>query len=179
MPDIILRFVEGKAWSSKAIEWREAVSMPITPSHVECVTPDGKYLGQHDDGGMQAREPGYDDGTFSRQFFLSIPVTPEQHDAFYSYVIGSIDEPYDWKAILGFALPLHEHTKFQAICSAKMLLACRKAMIFRWPTAAPAHLVDPRDLLLMLSCVMEVTHTLTKENTECPIRTSSSPALSR
>jgi hypothetical protein len=160
MAEIILRFVQGEQWESLAIEWREAVAMPITPSHVECVTPAGKYLGQHASGGMLAREPGYDAGTFAAEFFWHLPVEQEQTDAFYEYMESSIGEPYDWQAIAGFVMPsnlMHLHLKFHAICSAKVGLGLRhKDCVFRWPVAAPWHLVDPRDLMLMLSAIYPI-----------------------
>src|ERR1700761_4060141 len=57
---IRLRFVRSKGFVSDAIALHEKTCMPFTPSHVECVTPDGKWLGQHIDGGMLARPAGYD-----------------------------------------------------------------------------------------------------------------------
>ena len=156
---IRMRFVQGNEVSSDLIEWHESVAMPISPSHVETVTPAGKYLGQHASGGMQAREPGYDAGTFAKEFFLDIPTSSQfQADTFYSYMEGSIGEPYDWKAMLGFVLPGHFHTKFQALCSAKVAIGLRKCLIFRWPLAVPDHLIDPRDLLLVLSAILEIPH---------------------
>lgn len=158
---IRLRFVRGNAIESKAIELREGTCMPFTPSHVEAVSQDGlSWIGQHIDGGMQARPPGYDAATSHEQLFLSLPSTGAQEALFYAYVLQSIGEPYDWEAILGFAAPGHHHLKFHAICSAKMLLALRHADWFpsHMPLCVPAHCVDPRDLLLILSAVVEVPH---------------------
>jgi hypothetical protein len=164
MSAIALRFVRSKGWSSDAIVLREKTCMPFTPSHVECVTPDGKWLGQHEDGGMQARPAGYDhdqvdiiDGRRC-EIFVELPCTQEQHDAFYAAANSAIGEPYDWEAILGFAVTWHEHQKFHAICSAKMLLLLRTCNWFKWPIVVPAHLVDPRDLMLILSTHVEIAH---------------------
>ena len=159
---IRLRFVKGSALESKAIELREGTAMPFTPSHVECVRPDGKYVGQHMDGGMQAREPGYDNAKPSDELFLDLPATDDQAAAFYAYVEASIGEPYDWKAILDFALPVNWHQKFHAICSAKMTLALRTKgcewFPSRLPLCVPAHDISPRDLMLILSAIVEVHH---------------------
>jgi hypothetical protein len=164
-PTITLRFVRSKGFSSDAIVLREQTCMPFTPSHVECVTPEGTWLGQHSDGGMQARDAGYDHDDVvimndSRrcELFVELPCTKEQYGAFYAKATASIGEPYDWKAILGFAVSWHEHEKFHAICSAKMLLLLRACDYFRWPVVVPAHLVDPRDLLLMLSTHVKIDH---------------------
>ena len=129
---ILIRFVRSKGWTSDAIALREKTCMPFTPSHTECVTPDGKWLGQHMDGGMQARPAGYDaadvaimpDGRRC-EIIVSLPVSQAQADAFYDAAHRAIGEPYDWKAIVGFGVTFHEHQKFHAICSAKMLLLLR------------------------------------------------------
>jgi hypothetical protein len=43
-----------------------------------------------------------------------------------------------------------------AICSALITLALRACGWLQWPIAAPAHLVDPRDLLLIISGRMQI-----------------------
>lgn len=167
MPEILIRFVRSKGWESDAIVLREKTCMPFPPSHTECVTPDGKWLGQHMDGGMLARPAGYDhddvaimDDGRRCEIIVPLEVTQEQHDAFYTAANASIGEPYDWKAIIGFGVTFHEHQKFHAICSAKMLLLLRArgCEYFPWPIVVPAHLVDPRDLMLMLSTHVEIPH---------------------
>lgn len=165
---IVLRFVRSRGWSSDFIAWRGGwTGMPFVPTHVECVMPDGRWLGQRADGGMRARPAHYDhdhvkilpDGRRA-EIFVPIPVTQAQADAFYAAAVTSIGQPYDWRAILGFTLPWHEHTKFRAICSAKMVLLLRTkgCEVFPWPLTVPAHLVDPRDLMLMLSAFVEIPH---------------------
>jgi hypothetical protein len=164
---IKLRFVRSKGWESDLIATREKTCMPFTPSHVECVTPEGKWLGQHMDGGMLARDAGYDhdqvaimaDGRRC-EIIVPLPCTQEQADAFYKAANDAISEPYDWKAIVGFGVTFHEHQKFHAICSAKMLLLLRTkgCEYFPWPVVVPAHLVDPRDLMLMLSTHVKIDH---------------------
>ena len=153
-----LLFVCGKGFVSGAIEWRESICMPFTPSHVECVTPAGLYLGQHIEGGMQARSPDYDAGTFAHELFIDLPATADQDKAFYDYMIGSVGEPYDWQAIIGYGVPGHHHEKFSAICSAKVTLGLRTKgcewFPSRVPLAVPAHCIDPRDLLLMISAIV-------------------------
>jgi hypothetical protein len=166
-PCITFRFMRSKGFVGDAIAFREKTSMPFIPSHVECVTPDGLWLGQRQDGGMQMRPAGYDSDEVASipdgrrcEIFVKLPCTPQQQFTFYAAAEKSIGEPYDWKAILGFAVSLHEHIKFHAICSAKMLLLCRTkgCEIFPWPVTVPAHLVDPRDFMLMLSVLVEIPH---------------------
>jgi hypothetical protein len=149
---IVVRFVKSIGLSSDAIVALEKVAIPFTPSHVEAVTPDGYYLGAHLSGGVQKRPKNYDATDFSHELFLTLDgVTDAQSAAFYSFLESHIGEPYDWKAILGFLIPEHEHTLDHAICSALITLALRACEWFPFPLAAPAHLVDPRDLLLMIS----------------------------
>lgn len=161
MAAIRLRFVDTPGLTTDLIQYREGTCMPIIPSHVECVRSDGKYVGQHVDGGMLARDPGYDRATPEQECFVDLPCTQDQHDKFYAAVDAAIGQPYDWQAILGFALPGHHHTKFSAICSAKIFLLLRD--VADWfpshaPVAVPAHCIDPRDLLLMISTVIPVQH---------------------
>lgn len=161
MAIIKLRFVEGQGLASDLIEMRESTCMPIVPSHVECVDPDnGEYIGQHADGGMMSRKPGYD-APFRGECFVDLPCTDAQSKAFYDAARASIGQKYDMSAVLGFALPGHFHVKFSAICSAKMFLLLRqKADWFpsHAPVVVPAHNIDPRDLLLMISVVIVVPH---------------------
>lgn len=156
---IRLRFVRGTALVSGAIEYREGACLPWPPSHVECVYM-GKYIGQHISGGMQARDPGYDDCKPGDEFFVDLPCSFAQHRDFHSYVTTSIGELYDWEALFGFVLSpqLHLHMAGKSICSAKMLLGLRKVDWFpsKSPVAVPAHDVDPRDLLLMVSCIVPI-----------------------
>lgn len=153
---IAIRFVRSKGFASDGIVALEKTAMPFTPSHVEAVTPDGFYLGAHFSGGVQKRPKDYDAGKFLHELFLTLTATDAQTDFFYKFLEDHIGEPYDWRAILGFILPEHEHTLDHAICSALIALALRECLWFPWPLTAPAHLIDPRDLLLMISARMEV-----------------------
>lgn len=135
--------------------------MPFCPSHVECVDPQtGKYIGQHMSGGMLARDPGYD-VPFRHETFVDLPTVGDQEEKFYAAARAAIGEPYDWRAILGFVLPGHFHTRYEAICSAKIFLLLRD--VADWfpshcPVCVPAHLINPRDLMLMISVVTKVEH---------------------
>jgi hypothetical protein len=153
---IIIRFVRSIGLSSDGIVALEKTAMPFTPSHVEAVTPDGFYLGAHFEGGTMKRPKNYDAGQFSHELFLTLDATDVQGRGFYGFLNGHIGEPYDWEAILGFLLPEHEHIPNHAICSALVSLALRACNWFASPLAAPAHLIDPRDLLLIISGRMVV-----------------------
>lgn len=156
-----LRFVASNTIVSRLIIARESIAMPFTPSHVEAVSRDGKsYVGAHIEDGIRSRPIGYDAATMTHELILDLRdapgIVPLGDAVFHDYTEAHIGEPYDWKSIIDFALPENEHQKDHAICSAFMVLALRKCEFFRWPLAAPAHLISPRDLLLILSAQMEV-----------------------
>lgn len=153
-----LRFVASNTIVSRLIIARESIAMPFTPSHVEAVSRDGtSYVGAHIEDGIRSRPIGYDAKDMTHELILDLgEPLPGQEDMFHDYTEAHIGEPYDWKSIIDFALPENEHQKDHAICSAFMVLALRKCSYFLWPLAAPAHLISPRDLLLILSAEMEV-----------------------
>jgi hypothetical protein len=154
---MIIRFVQGSHLSSQMIVGLEKLAMPFTPSHVEARTPDGGfYLGSMYDGGVQKRPVGYDNGIINHELLLPVEATAEQDAAFWAFLEGKIGEPYDSAAIFGFVIPVREHLINHAICSALITLALRACKWFPYPLAAPAHLIDPRDLLLLLSGRMAI-----------------------
>lgn len=125
-------------------------------SHVEAVTPDGKYLGAHCDGGVLARERDYDAGRFDRERFLELAASADMAAGFYHYLNAVVGEPYDFGAIAGFIGHLDVHQKRRTICSALQTLALRGCMYFPRPLSILAHRVSPRDLELMLSARPDV-----------------------
>lgn len=152
-----IRFVQGKTDSlvSFDIEARENVAMPITPSHTEMLSRDGKsYIGAHIDGGIQARPVGYDASSMKAEVLIDLG--PEGDDAAFAYMESKIGEPYDWKSIVDFLLPINWHQYNHVICSAFMALTLRKKSFFPYRLAVPAHMISPRDLLLTISGRMQI-----------------------
>lgn len=152
----VLRFVEG---DHSLISWditaRENIAMPITPSHVEMLSRDGKsYIGAHLDGGIKARPIGYDAATMKAEFLLELGSFND--DPYYEFLESKIGTAYDWTAIVDFLLPVNWHQNGRLFCSAFALLALRRKMFFPWPVAIPAHLCSPRDLLVMISARVEI-----------------------
>jgi hypothetical protein len=145
-----LRFVQGNSIVSQAIVARENVAMPFTPSHVEAVSRDGKsYIGAHIEDGIRSRPIGYDIDTMAHELILDLGI--EGDAAAFAYMESKIGEPYDWHGILDFILPSNFHAPDHAFCSAFMALTLRKKGFFEWPLASPAHMISPRDLLLIIS----------------------------
>lgn len=165
-----IRFVQGSGLISQAIVAQSKTAMPFTPSHVETISEDGlSYIGAHIKDGIQARPIGYDKDTTLHGLILDLPANlfssgspfvaadkPKQDRLFWDFMQSKIGEPYDWHAIVGFVVPAHEHVVNTAICSAIATLALRHCFWFPDPLAVPAHLISPRDLLLMVSARMPV-----------------------
>jgi len=167
---IILRFTTSTDTFSEAIRFQAGLSVPFTPSHVECVSLDGQWwIGQHAEGGMAKRPAGYDsstlmklpDGTLSNKF-VTLPCTPDQQKCFYDHIESRVGAPYDMKSIANFADPkLNLHDVGHLICSAEMAWALRQNPFpyFSWPTTKPLHRWSPDMLFLILSTHVEVSHT--------------------
>jgi hypothetical protein len=159
---IRIRFVTCDDPLSAIIRAQAGLCMPFTPSHVECVSQDGKfYIGQHFDGGMQARSVGYDAATLLHEKFVELPCTPEQEAAFYVHVTGRIGAPYDWESIISFVDPAWNlHEKMHLICSAEIAWGLRTEPqpYFAMPLVVPFHHISPRDLFLILSSHVEIDH---------------------
>lgn len=144
---IVLRFVHCSDIISDGI----LVDTGGKYSHVEAVTPDGKYLGAHADGGVKARPKDYDAGKFDREIFYHLIADGVMTDAFYHYLDACIDEPYDFGAIAGFMLHYSEHERHRVICSALITLALRWCKFFMNELTVPAHEMSPRDVEMILS----------------------------
>lgn len=158
---IVLRFVTSDDALSRLIRTQAGLSMPFTPSHVECLSRDGQsYIGQHIKDGMQARPIGYDaDCPGLKEKLVPLPCEPSQADAFHAYCESKIGQPYDWKSIISFLAPdLNLHDFNHLICSAIMVAGLRAAGYFPMPLTVPFHHISPRDLLLVLSSHVEISH---------------------
>jgi hypothetical protein len=159
---IRLRFVTATGQLSALIRAQAGICMPFTPSHVEALSQDGKsYIGQHYDGGMQARPVGYDADTMMHEKLVELPCTPEQEAAFYAFVNSKIGQPYDWKSIISFVDPaLNLHELNHLICSAIMTagLRAKGCEYFPMPLTVPFHHISPRDLFLILSSHVQIDH---------------------
>lgn len=158
---ITLRFVTSDHPLSRLIRTQAGISMPFTPSHVECLSRDGKsYIGQHMDGGMQARPIGYDAGAKGlKEKLVSLLVPDSMTDDFHDYCESKLGMAYDWKSIISFAAPdINLHDVNHLICSAIMTAALRACGYFPMPLTVPFHHISPRDLMLILSSHVQIDH---------------------
>jgi hypothetical protein len=154
---IVLRFVTCNDLVSRVIRGGE---LGFWASHVEAVTPDNCYLGAHADGGVQKRPHDYDVGHWTKQVFVSIPVSMAQETAFWAFLYSQIGAPYDMAAIgdlaEGVITPLFGAEKQQKwICSSLQVQALITAGVIK-SAAATVRLTTPRDLLCALGVLTVV-----------------------
>ena len=123
---------------------------PTGFSHVEAVTPDGKYLGAHTTG-VEARPMDYDIG-FKRERFYLLQADDETSAKFYHYLnaVAEKHEGYDLQAIFGFITHFDMNKIHTTICSGLFVLALRWPLWLPIPLGVPAHRISVRDLELML-----------------------------
>lgn len=159
MSAITLRFVTCSDFASGIIRRGE---MGFWVSHVEALTPDGKLLGAHDDGGVQARAADYDAGQWTLELFVDLPATDDQAAAFYAFLNAQIGKPYDKAAIAAMGegelsgmacAPGNDDAAF--ICSALIVAGLMAAGLVK---SAPSsvRLTTPRDVLQMAGALFAI-----------------------
>ncbi len=158
---IVIRFVAERGLIPWCIRYQAGIAMPFTPNHVESVSPDGAwYYGEHIVGGLQKRPKDYDAPKLLAEFFVTIPCTQEQADAYYGYLESKVNsESYDWRSIISFAFPSWNlHKQGELICSAITAAAMRKGKVLPYILTVPFHHLSPRDILLICSVLVDVPH---------------------
>ncbi|MDE2097070.1 MAG: hypothetical protein KGL39_07475 [Patescibacteria group bacterium] len=152
MASITLQFSARATVEGEVIDWFEGGEY----DHVDAVLPDG-LLGARigADGaaapGVQLRPFGY--AKFIRTERVTLPATQAQADAWEVWLRSKIGEPYDWEAILGFALDESLHERRHLICSAYQASALMLAPPPWFPRPLCEHpsRITPRDLRLVIS----------------------------
>jgi len=115
MPSLQIRFVSGKGWDSKIIEWCSRCRW----SHVELLWPGDHTFGAQLKGGVRWRKTN--DHCYRKAIAAEvwqIPITDEQQTLLQKLIADAEGAPYDWLAILSFALGYHRfHLAGAWICS--------------------------------------------------------------
>ena len=147
---ITIRFVGGNDFISG---WIRRAEYGFWATHVETLMPDGTLLGAHASGGVQARPKDYDKGEFSKELFVPIPATPEQTNAFHTFLRAQIGKLYDFAAIVGIVAQRDWQNDKAWMCSELVSagLCQKKVGIFPPHLATELNRVTPRDLLLIVS----------------------------
>lgn len=150
MDEILVRFIRGRSWDSKLIEWQTRAWC----SHCEAMMPDWKQtLGAMLKGGVKYR--AFDDPEYKgvkRWENWHIPCTTEQKNAFHDFMASQQGKPYDWRAIVSFIFGEHDWRNALAwFCSDLIIAAGEKAGLFTLPAQIPSDRLDPRDAYLIFT----------------------------
>ena len=136
---------------------RDAVSAGIRvgeygfwASHAEAVMPDGKLLGAHYDGGVLARDKGYDAATMERELIVDLPCDDATAQNFHAFLHGQLGKPYDLRAIVSLVAERDWRTPDAWFCS-ELQAAALEACGWMPKLADDVAKITPRDLLILLS----------------------------
>lgn len=145
---ITLRFVTCRDLVSAGIR---AAEYGFWASHTEALMPDGRLLGAHYDGGVQARPRDYDQGQFSREQYVELPAAPEVTDHFHAFLQAQLGKPYDLEAIIAFVARRDWQQPDSWFCSELQAAALAASGWFSSALATEFSHITPRDLLLIIS----------------------------
>lgn len=95
MGAIVVRFIKSAGLVSDLI----AGATDSLFDHAEFGTPEGTWIGAHDDGGVQERAANYCNPR--REYVYSIPCTDEQEASLLAWARGKIGTPYNFEDIAG------------------------------------------------------------------------------
>lgn len=144
-----LRFVLGKARSSRLIAWFSSAHL----SHVDVVMPNGKLLGARSDNvgggdGVLERPNPYEE--VASIVYFDVPATLQQEALFYRFLADQLGKPYDHLAIFAFFLNRNWRDEDAWICSELVAAALEYAGIM--PTVyLPANKITPVMLAALVS----------------------------
>jgi hypothetical protein len=140
-----VRFVSGKGWDSKVIEWYSRCEW----SHVELLFGNVTF-GAQLRGGVKWRKLG--DPCYARAVKTEtweIPLTEEEHNVMTKLITDAFGTKYDWPAILSFMLGPHRlHLPGAYICSG--FVAGLLGGIGKLAINLPIENYDPRDLWVLV-----------------------------
>lgn len=159
---IRIRFVTGNDPLSNAIRFGERDGWC---THTEVEMPDGMLLGAHLQGGVEARQPGYDKDTMTRELFVDLSFgtcidvsagssrqaeIDRMERSFYNFLRDQLGKPYDVTAIAGLAFNRDWRETDSWFCSELVTAALEFCGYLPRLSATDNH-ISPRDLLLVLS----------------------------
>jgi hypothetical protein len=124
-------------------------------SHVDAVLADGSLVGARIRGGVLRRLPGY--APFIRTLRVDIDVSKETSGRFYEILRGEMDKPYDWRAIVAFAVDRDWRCQDSWMCSELITSCLERAGYFSFPPVNAANRITPGDLMLMLSVLTPIS----------------------
>jgi hypothetical protein len=141
---IRLRFVTHPGIFSTLVQYAQG---GFKFSHCEAILPDGgDVISAWYDGGTRIRPIGYDAGNFVEERFQTVPCTPEQETAFFSFLKANLGRPYDVLGIAAFALGRDWQCPDKWWCSEYIMAAHVPANMLTPEDAALASKVTVKDL---------------------------------
>ena len=142
MKTITMQFVTEDCVDSAMIRWKTDSEI----SHVNLLTEDCWLQGALMEGGIQKRPRNY--AKFSLELLVTIPVTDEQYDTFWTYANSRVGYNYNKAGILGVALGKSITNPADSFCSEYASECIMAAGIFN--IAKDVTKVDPELLRMML-----------------------------
>lgn len=146
--EIVLQFVTESDPLSAAIRY---FSHSVV-SHVDLVLPDGGLLGARMAGGVQVRGADYAPWSMVLRATLRSPCAPKV----YAAALSQLGKPYDWRAILAFAVDRDWREADSWICSELQAWALEQGGFFQRPLYLGVNKITPGDLLLVVSPFAEI-----------------------
>ena len=157
----VLRFCTSPQIGSALIRWWTGYGERWqTPSHCEAVVPDPEfghaiiaaqtsYVDGAPDPGVRRFKPDYD--TWSNwQTFVHLPMTPEMHRSWLSFLWDKCGSPFDHDAFYGFVIPgLNAHESGALDCMALQVAALQSCGWWKKPLSIQYHAIPPAVGLLL------------------------------
>lgn len=130
---------------SRLIEWRSAGG----PSHATTLVAPGWVIDSRIKGGVQRRPVSYLANAQVR--WLRVPAKLDQVQAVFAFLESQTRKPYDWRDIIGFAIPRAFTRNWNDdrawICSELQAAAEEKGGIIQ--TSMSASRIAPNDVMLL------------------------------
>ena len=143
---MLIRFVSGKGWDSKLIEWWSRVPW----SHVELLFGDDVTFGAQFWGGVKMRSTK--DRCYRKAGAYEVwdvPITGPQEEQLAKLMSDAAGARYDWLAILSFILGPHKlHLRGAWICSGFVAGVISSLNLLRMNLALENY--EPRDIWMLV-----------------------------
>ncbi len=145
-----LRFVRGRAWDSRLIEWQTR----SWTSHVEYLSYDGtETFGAQLKSGVcwrRVNDPCY--RAVEKYEVWEFPTEEWQRKIFLEFMNETSRSPYDWRAIVSFAFGERDWREPGSwFCSELMTRALEKMQVIKLPGKIPMDRITPRDLYILFT----------------------------
>ncbi len=146
-PSLIrLRFVRHPGIFSTLVQYAQ---FGFRQTHAEAFLPEGGVIGAWFEGGTRVRPVGYDGNKFTDELLINIKATPEQEDAFYTFLRENLLRKYDALAIVAFAAGRDWQEPDSWFCSEYIAAGLVAAGLFPSIMAARLNKVTVKDLALV------------------------------